>query len=103
MGPRVPKVILPAGRTGIKKRAERCTDLSALKTRDIRTGFSALGIGLGVVFPADAAFGQQGGGLGPAGDLQLAQDVAHVVLDRFVAQVDLAGYLPVGLAVCDQL
>ena len=35
-------------------------------------------------------------------DFQLAKYAAHIVVDGFVAQVDLAGNLRVGLSVGDQ-
>ena len=45
--------------------------------------------------------GQVGGGLGPAGDLELGEDAGDVVLDRLLGQPKVLADLAVGAAVGD--
>jgi hypothetical protein len=46
--------------------------------------------------------GEVGGGLGAAGDPELAKDAGDVVLDRLLGQAQLLADLPVGPALGDQ-
>ncbi len=56
-----------------------------------------------VVISAPSPFSKERYCLGAAGDLQLAQDVAYIILNGLVTEVDLTGNLAVGLTISDQL
>src|SRR6266508_4758597 len=63
-------------------------------------------IWLAVVEPENDSFGATyrcttrdvSGGFGPAAEVQLVKDVRHVLLNRFLAEVNLAGDLAVGFS-----